>query len=223
MKAKNKWRLVYSVITLGHIFYPLVFIALPLRFLGKWGGPLWLTLDDNRFDKSRESGLAEDYEIFLDNYKFRPLGVFIWHVSRNAMWNLKELFKVPNQRMTIGNQDIKVTKWIKDDLYTGEMNAVRQDGPYAVGAGLKYIGKPGQNPWQVNSGDTFSRVHSTLGEGEIEYEIGSWKGWRKTSCLYVRPWYLFGFKRWRTIYYGMNSSRYVFKWKHQKNKPWGIW
>lgn len=229
MTAKTKWKLVFTTIGIGHILVPLFPIAWIVSGFGNWSikywllFPLWLTIDDTRLDKSRPSGLAVDYEIYLDGYKFRPWGVFKWHVFRNMVWNLIELFKVPDQNQQGQNQDIVVTKWITDSLIDGNGNKVIQDGPWGAGAGLKFVGKSGQNPWQVNTGDIISNKHSIIGEGEIEYSIGDWKGWRHTRCRLVSPWWLFGGTRWRTTYNGTNANRYGLKWKHQKIKPWGDW
>ena len=228
MKAKTKWKLVYTTIGIGHVFVLLFPAAWVVSGFGnwniKWLFPLWLSMDDTRLDKTRESGLAVDYEIFLDNYKFRPWGVFLWHVSRNITWNLVELFKVPKQHAQGRSQDIKVTKWITDNLEDGNGNKIVQDGPWAAGAGLKFVGKLGQDPWQVNTGEIISKKHSIIGPGEIEYEsTDGWKGWRFTRCRKVKPWWLFGGERWRTTFRGMNANRYALKWKHQKISPWGTW
>jgi len=240
MKAKTKWKWTFALIGLGNVLTVLFPVAWVLSGFGnwniKWLYPFWLSLDDTRLDKSKESGLADDYEIYLDRYKFKPLGVFMWHIARNRVWNLVESFNIPNQEedLLVGNQNIVVTKWISDELTDGNPGnddpdsifygkKIVQDGPWAAGAGLKFVGKPGENKWQVNSGDIIAKSTSIIGRGEIEYLVGTWEGWRKTSCRKVKPWWLFGGERWRTYYRGFNAHRPAWKWKHQKIKPWGEW
>lgn len=229
MTPRQKWTLVFIVIGVGHIFILLFPIAWVVSGFGSWSikywllYPLWLSMDDTRLDKNRPSGLAVDYEVYLDNYRFRWIGVLIWHIRRNTVWNLVELFQPPKQEVRNGNQDIVITKMIHDNLTNGEGTDIVQDGPYAAGAGLKFVGKSGQDPWQVNTGDIISSKHTIIGEGEFEYLIGDWQGWRYTRCRIVSPWWFFGAERWRTTYKGTNANRYSLKWKHQKLKPWGNW
>lgn len=230
MKAKNKWMKMYALIGIGQvlaIFFPVAWIVSGFGNwkISKWLYPLWAAMDDSRLNKDNKSGLSDDYEIYIDRFKFKPWGVFMWHIKRNRVWNLVESFKIPQQadNLIVGNQNIIVTNMISDELENGYKMKIRQDGPYAAGAGLKYVGKPGQNKWQVNSGDVIAKSTSIIGHGEFEYLIGDWEGWRKTSCRKVKPWWLFGGERWRTYYRGFNSNRPVWKWKHQKIKPWGEW
>src|SRR5210317_883179 len=184
----------------------------------KWN-PLWFVLDDT----IKVNGeIATDYAIYLSGFKYKWIGVLSWHILRNRVWNFVQLFKVKNGNPEVGNQDIIIIKLIKDNLHFSDGTKVKQNGPYMASAALKYVGTPGQDPWQVNRGDVISSKHSIIGEGEIEYlTADGFKGWRRTSCKLVRPWYLLGLKRWRTIFFGTNTERYAFKFKHQKDKPWG--
>jgi len=229
MKAKNKWAWTYSIIGIGQILAVLFPAAWILSGFGNWRikllYPLWLSMDDSRLDKSRPSGLAADYEIYLEGFKFKPWGVFMWHIERNRVWNLVELFKLPKHE-GVGNQDIEVTNWISDELENGYGKKIEQDSPYAAGAGLKYVGDPKDydDRWQVNKGEIIAKSTSIIGKGEIEYITSDgFKGWRKTSCRKVKPWWLFGKERWSTLYKGFNANRPAFKWKHQKVVPWGEW
>lgn len=229
MKAKNKWRRMYALIGIGQllaVFFPVAWIVSGFGNwrISKWLYPLWASMDDSRLNKDRSSGLADDYEIYLERFKFKPWGVLKWHIDRNRVWNLVDSFNIPRQNdLLVGNQNIQVTKWHVDALEDGYGKKIVQDGPWAAGAGLKYVGKPGQAKWQVNSGDIIAKSTSIVGIGEIEYLIGDWEGWRKTSCRKVKPWWLFGGERWRTYYRGFNASRPAWKWKHQKVVPWGEW
>lgn len=221
ISAKQRWFLVYTLIGLATPFCILYPLANKLRFLGKLN-PLWFVLDDTI--KNKDGTLAEDYRIFIRDYKKVWVGDWMWHINRNRVWNLVEMFKVPNGNPEVGNQKIVVTKLISDELVDGTGRKMKQDGPWAIGAGLKYVGQPGDDPYQVNRGDKISQTHSIFGEGEIEYKIGDWEGWRYTSCLLVRAWWTLGIKEmWRTQYFGTNANRYAFKWKYQSQKPIVTW
>jgi hypothetical protein len=240
MTVKNRWRLAMVLGNGANIFLPLFPVAWIISGFGtwklpKWLFPLWVTMDDSRLDKERSNGLAADYDIYLSGFKIKPLGVLLWHISRNRVWNVWSLFPVPDQHkynekgQPIMNQDIIVTEMIDDNLYrfniNGEKIKVRQDGRWAAGAGLKFVGTPDQYPdrYQINRGDTIAKETSIFGSGEMHYRIGSWHGWRKTSCEIVKVWWLFGALRWRTIYFGFNANRPSFKYKHQKLAPMGTW
>ena len=216
MSPKLKFYLVYFVIGIAQPLALLFPLAWTLKFLGGYN-PLWFVLDDTR--KKEDGTLSEDYRIYLKRFRWKWLGVLAWHTTRNRVWNFTELFKVKNGNPERGNQKIFVYKWIKDDLKDFNGNKVIQDGAWAAGAGLKYIGDPGDDPYQINSGDEISKKYSIIGEGEIYYYADNWKGWRKTSCKLKRIWWLFGAKRWVTSYRGMNANRYAFKQKYQKDKP----
>lgn len=220
-KLKTKFWAVYTVIGLAQPLALLFPVAWPLRFLKKFN-PLWFVLDDTRLDNTRPSGYASDYEIWLDNYKFKPWGVFTWHVLRNRVWNFTELVgSVP--RLEGSRQDIEITQMITDELYDGYGNKQIQDGPYPVTARLKYVGKKGQDPYQVNTGTIISKKYSTIGEGEIVYQQGSFEGWRYSSAKIVKPWWAFGKEKWRIIFLGTNSNRYALQYKHKAVTQWGDW
>ena len=225
LNPKNRFYIVFTMYVLVQILAfitaPLFPIYFQLRHLGKFN-PFWVFLDDTRFNDN--GSLAEDYRIYLRDFKWKPLGVFMWHISRNRAWNFIELFPVDDGDPEFGLQDIEITNLIDDSLTKYNGDPLMQDGPYPVGAGLKYVGEPGDDPWQVNRGDIISKKHSIIGSGEIEYKTNSgWTGWRKTSCNLENVWWMFGAKRWVTRFRGMNANRHSFKQKYQKDKPWGLW
>jgi hypothetical protein len=225
MNVKFKWHLIQLVIGFGHllmIFFPLAWIISRFTRIKKWMLPLWLTMDDTI--RNPDGSPAEDYRIFIRDEKMPAwLADIKWHFSRNMMWNLIMLFpvaKLPEK----GNQDIKITKMVTNELYDYYGNKVRLDGPWVISAGLKYIGQPGDDPWQVNKGDVISKDHSYVGTAEFYYETPEgFEGWRKTYCRITKPWFLFGAKRWRTVFKGTTSKRWAFKNKYQKIVPWGKW
>lgn len=231
---KAIWRYVgvYTIIVPSHILLLLFPLAWILSGFGKWNikwlFPLWLTLDDTRKDPSRESGLAVDYEIYLKDYKWRWVGTLLWHIKRNQMWNLLEMFKIPKYKGQVGNQRIEILEAYNDRLYKrnkdGGYTTLVQDGNYVVSAGLKFIPKdPNDNPWQVNRGDEISYMTSILGQGYILYrDIAEpeFVGFRYSSCEKVKHWIHFGGERWLTKFFGSNGNRYSLKWKYQQVKPW---
>lgn len=219
MNGKTRWRLAFSVIGIAQPLAALFPVAWVLRWL-KGFNPLWIVLDDTR--KNPDGTLAEDYRIYLKRIK-KPWGVFTWHVFRNRVWNLVESFPVEDGSPSVGNQDIVITKVIKDNLYKKDGTKVPIGGPYVASAGLKFVGDPGDSPWQVNDGEVISEEHSILGEAEFYFTAGGKEYWRKTSCKVERVWWKFGKKNWVTRFRGTNSSRHSFKQKYQSLKPWGKW
>ena len=225
-KARIRYILVYFVLAPAQVLALLFPLAWVLRFLGKFN-PLWIVLDDTRLDSTRPSGYAKDYEIWLRDFKYQWLGVLLWHVRRNRVWNLLEMFKVPKYSGSYGNQNIVILEYYKDNLFatndSGFEYHLEQDGGYTVSAGLKYIPKhPDDDIWNVNRGDEISYRTSVLGEGYILYRDveSGWVGYRYTSCKKVKHWIHFGKEMWHTKFFGSNGQRYSFKWKYQKLKPW---
>ena len=221
-KMMIRWAYIYSLIGVCQLLAVLFPVAWVFKFLGKFN-PLWIVLDDTRLDKNRESGLAVDYEVYLNDFKWKWVGVLSWHIFRNRVWNLVELFKVPDQSTKDRNQDITITEYVIDDLYKNDLGLtdVLQDAPWASGAGLKYIAEPGEDIWQRNRGDIISTTTSILGTGYIFYTAEGWESFRYTQCKKVS--YLWGkIIRWRTIYIGTNAKRYSFIFKHKKLKPWAF-
>ena len=222
MNPKIKFFIVYSIIFIAQPLALLFPLAWVLRSLNKFN-PLWIVLDDSR--KNKDGSLAEDYRIYRKRFKIGWLATLFWHVSRNRVYNLVNSFKVKNgitsPETQKGNQRIRVTKNISDFLFTGRDVHMAQDGVWAIGAGLKYVGQPADDPYQVNHGDVISSRYSIFGKGEIYYITkDGFKGWRKTSCRIITyNFLLFKVKRWVTLFIGMNSNRYSFKLKFQRLKP----
>lgn len=211
----------FSAQVIAFLTAPLFPIYFQFRKFGK-SNPFWFLLDDSRLKE--DGSHAEDYRIYLREFKIKSWGVFCWHIFRNRAWNFIESFPVDNGSPTVGNQEILITHAVVDNLRDFNYRKIVSDGPYAAGAGLKYVGKPGDDPWQVNRGDEISVTHSIIGEAEFEYMTkNGWKGWRKTSCQFKRVWWMLGAKRWVTVYRGMNSQRYSFKQKYSKDKPKVTW
>ena len=236
---KAIWRYVgvYTIIVPSHILLLLFPLAWILSGFGKWNikwlFPLWLTLDDTRKDPSRESGLAVDYEIYLKDYKWRWWGVLLWHVKRNQMWNLIEMFKIPKYQGSDGNQRIEILHHYEDRLYRTDKNGnvfmLKQDNKWVIGGALKYVPKnANDDPYQVNRGSIISYITSILGVGYILYKVidpivptEPWVSFRYTSCTKVKHWIHFGGERWLTKFFGSNGNRFSLKWKYQKVVPWG--
>jgi hypothetical protein len=225
LKPKTRYRIIFTayigVQIVAFLTAPLFPIYFNLRFLKKWN-PFWILLDDYRLNE--DGTPAEDYRIYLRDYKWKPWGIFCWHIFRNRAWNFIELFPVDNGDPKVGLQNIAITNMVEDNLTDFNGRKLKSDGAYPIGAGLKYVGKPGDSPWQVNRGDEISITHSVIGRSEFDYITPSgWRGWRKTSCELKRVWWLLGAKRWVTKFRGMNANRYSFKQKYQKDKPKREW
>lgn len=236
-RPKTRFWLVFLMIGIVQLFSYTVIIpvlALLFRWLGKFN-PFWFWLDDTR--KNKDGSLASDYAIHLDHYKpfWRWWGVLTWHANRNKAWNFVELFS--RQPWTYpGNQFIAVIKQYGRLYHLGpgangnvwEVD-LKADGPWVISAGLKYVGKPGQDPWQVNRGTIISGWYSIFGNHEMTFhepwrDGGAVLYWRKTSCRWIPPKKVFGITlpftgKYRTLFLGQNGSRYAFKWKHQDDDP----
>lgn len=234
---KKSWSVTRWLLQTIGVIAPAQILSLLSIFgywLDRWKFTRWITwvaMDDSRFNKDTESGYANDYWVVIqDAGKTKETyWIFLqWHIWRNRIHNVSDLFKVPNSDRynadgkKIGNNFIDNVGFITDNLYkNGESfnQLVPQDGNWVVTAGLKYIPKrPEDDIWQVNKGDIISRKTSILGDGGIWYEVGDWLGWRWSYCKEVK--FLFFWKRWRTIKLGYNSSRPTITMKHQKIKAW---
>ena len=219
-----RYILVFVFVTPFHLLSPLVVVGywidkIPIiRYL------VWILMDYTRFDKSKPSGYSNDYWVYIqDRGKTKETWLIAieWHIKRNRVWNLHELFAVPKTEMTVGNQDIHVTQFVVDNLYKNNEDKTRviQDGLYVATAGLKYIPKrPEDDIWQVNNGEIISIKTSVLGTGFIWYRIGKWYSFRYSQCKEVK--YPFLKPYYRTLRFGTNAKRYSFTIKHQAVKKW---
>lgn len=217
-----RWALVILLLGLFGLATSPFFV--PLAWLTRnWNfNPFWIWVDDGRYNQYGQ--YSRDYIIILQNRfgtNFETFKSFCyWHIKRNRVWNLKELFTVP---FTLQN-DIEITDLKIDNLYfmhdPGKL--LKQDGEHEIFAGLKYVPKyEGQNPWQINQGTIINKNTSIIGEGWIEYKVGKWKSFRYSQCKIIE-YKIFGiriWKGWRTIKIGTNGKRYVDTVKHQPIVP----
>ncbi len=205
--AVTRWLLIYTVIAPAQLLSLLFPFAWIFRFMGKWN-PFWIVMDDSRIDKTKDSGYANDYWVVIqDAGKTKETFwiAFWWHIKRNRVYNLLNLFKVPDSTMynsdgkKIGNNFINNVDFISNNLYKNDKNKtpIAQDGNWVTMAGLKYIPKrKGDDIFQVNQGDEISIKTSIIGKGGMFYGVGNWLSFRWSYCKIVN--YLF-FKRCLTI------------------------
>lgn len=228
VKVIMRWLNTFVLYGLAHIlipFYPIAYATrnTDLRLFS------WL-LDDGRFNS--DGSLAKDYKIWLALKGYTKetwWSALRWHLGRNRLYNLLESFKVYNGDPLMGNQFITVIEFVINNLYKNDENHtfVNQDGAYVATAGLKFIGKPGQDPYQVNQGEIISIKTSILGTGFIWYKV-EYKDkngkirfvnyFRYSQCKIVK-YPLFG-SYYRTLKFGTNSARNTFTIKHQRIKTW---
>ena len=71
---------------------------------------------------------------------------------------------------------------------------------------------------QLNQGKIASKKHSIIGRQMAWTGVGKWLSFRLSSCKEVR--YFIFWRRWRTLNFGTNGRRFVFKWKYQKVEGW---
>lgn len=235
MKFKNwiyvRWFLVVFLVGLfglltAWIVFPIAYLLKPLK-----KSLFWIWWDDKRLDRFRPSGYAEDYEIILNEFgltKENFRSAYYWHVSRNRVWNLKELFYIPFGAET----DYEV---IIDNLHRdGKIIHDYGNGVQAVEqARLKYWTTNSQGEpvsgWNVNKGWAISKEYSTFGESFVEFSVWradgerliEWRSFRYSQCKIV-DYKIFGIRIWkgyRTIKIGTNRKRYVDTLKHQNIKP----
>jgi len=194
--------MLFGIITEWFMF-PLAWLCRNWKF-----NPFWIWLDDSRLT---ETGLAPDYLVFLEIYDTNIETFWLayrWHVQRNRVWNLLDLFILP-----IGDEtviDLKIDKLYRDG------QKIKQGGRWAQVAGLKYKAKGGQDSWQVNIGEEIDYKYSILGTGYITFFKGdsSKKYWRYSQCKIVR--YFIFWKRYRTLKFGAGNRRYIIACKYQK-------
>lgn len=238
VKVILRWLNTFILYILAHILIPFYPIAYATR-KSKYRLFSWL-LDDGRFNLKVEltnTGVeiikyAKDYRIWLTLKGYTEetwMSAFRWHIGRNRLYNLLEKFIVYNGKPLVGNQFITVIENTIDNLYKNDKNKtpIAQDGIYVATAGLKYIGKKGQDLFQVNQGEIISIKTSILGTGLIWYRVeykdknGKIKYinyFRYSQCKIVK-YPLFG-SYYRTLKFGTNSSRNTFTVKHQLLKTW---
>lgn len=207
---------IFGILTQWIMFFPAWIAWKNGSKLFNW----WL--DESRFDNNRLSGLAEDYEIFLNGKRPTMWIQWLWHM-RNMIWNFQNSYRVLPQIIKEGNQNIKLKREIHNYLVDGDLNLKNPYGIYGQFCGLKYW-KNGISTWQTMNGKEISVEKSILGKAfyfyknaDIPYEDNQ-LNWTFTQTKFVK---LFLFlPRWRTIQMGMKQKGYSRQLKYQKNKPW---
>lgn len=169
----------------------------PLRVLTGFN-LFWIWDDSTKYNS--DGSFKEDYQIYLKG-KETFIKKYKWHVLRNRVWNLNNLFNPKQGEET----DFK---FITDSLYRNDKKVV-VGGKYVEFAGLKYKAKNGENPWQVNRGDEIDFKYSTIGKSFITYKIGDKKYFRYSSCKKHLGY-------WLTIKLGTNKDRFILTLKLQK-------
>jgi len=228
--AVTRWLGLFILIMTAQPLALLFPIAWVLKGLGKKALLFWWVMDDSRFDEKGWNGYANDYWIFIQDRKKTKETFLIalsWHIGRNRVYNLVNLFKVPNSERfnsdgkLIGNNFIRDVEYISDNLHKNDKDKTKmiQDGNWVVMAGLKYIpARKEDDIYQANAGEILSIKTSIIGDGGIWYGVVNWHSFRWSYCKEVK--HLFFWKRWRTIKIGTNSNRPVIVIKHQKIKQW---
>lgn len=218
--AYTRWFFVILFVGIFGFFTQWLFFFGGWYFRNKKFNPFWIWMNDSRFSNIRESGYAEDYEIYLNGKKETILTAYWWHI-RNKVWNLNNLFKPTNKGIT-------VVEVVYDNLYRNNLERTKIN-VYGAFAGLKYW-KNGVSTHNTNSGDKISIDKSTLGRGMLWYKSGNWLSFRYSECVYKHllairfKWYvipiIYHWYGWRTIKLGTNSYRFLFTIKYQKHIIW---
>lgn len=227
---KIKWGLVivpvgiFGLTTCWYMF-PIAWVIRNIPILKYLG---WPWMDDSRFKP--DGSYENDYQIHLDSRGLEKENfavAYYWHCMRNRVWNIVDAFGIPNHFFDdgkAGNNNIEIVEIIKDDLHKYDGTPIKQDTRWVATAQMKYVGEPGQDPWQVNKGDILSNRTSIIGTGEIIYKVGNWTSWRYSQAKIV-DYKIFGiriWKGWRIIKAGTNCCRYMVAFKHKAIKPWDI-
>ena len=213
-----RWFLL--TVPLGIFAFFTAWIMFPIAWcfdiLGKWN-PLWIYLDDTRYDTNSEGyvrGFSEDYELWLmDNGGIEEsfLQEYRWCVGRNRVWNLIELIKPLS-----GYTDI--ADMVVDELvHRGEHLPVTETS-YPYMAALKFRSSYGTEGWNVNQGEYISTLYSIFGTSFFYYKTLNRSYFRYSS---VKMRKILFWRYWVTIKLGTNPYRYVFSVKI--NKPKKIW
>lgn len=207
---------IFGILTQWIMFFPAWIAWKNGSKLFNW----WL--DESRFDNNRLSGLAEDYEIFLNGKRPTMWVQWLWHM-RNMIWNFQNSYRVLPQTIKEGNQNIELKREIYNFIWTGNLKVLDPYGIYGQFAGLKYW-KNGISTWNTMNGEAISLEKSIIGRTFYFYENADQNlkdnqlNWTYTQCKYVT--FFFFWKRWRTIQIGMKQKGYSRQFKYQKKKLW---
>ena len=210
-----RWFLRYIPVNIFS-FFSAPFIA-PLAILmeNPVFNPFWLWLDDGMYDEKRESGLAEDYERWLNGRKQTFWIKYVWFGFRNTFWNFKRFFFKKDAvyyAKTIYQNNMRMNdKFIFASRHDGELVKYNQPG-------LKWVGKDGTEHPQNFSGDEIGYKYSILGIIEMYFEDD--KGRYYYRYMVCRKWaMMFGKQLWITFKYGTSEKRdlFIFKIQWEKN------
>ena len=192
-----KWFLL--MVPLGLFGILTSWIGYPLWEFFRWR-VFWIYGDDDAL-------VEEDYHIFLENRGGDTFfNRWIWHGFRNRMWNLRTFIEHSQKGDGSGLTDIDR---VIDDLWLNGKQVHDGDG-FKQEAGLKYKGRPGQNPWQVWSGDVIDFKYSIIGEGFMWFKQDGILSFRYSYCK-------LHYNRWVTIKVNIFKADTVLAFKIQKN------
>jgi hypothetical protein len=156
--------------------------------------PFWWWLDD----EIEHEATNEDWLIYKQKTKF---AWYIWHGIRNTGWNLKNLFKPEQGKLTL--TDVVIDNiWCNGD----------QMQPTAT-ATYKWIDENGNEGYQVNSGVKISKKYSIIGTVYIFFTVNNKSYFRYSTAREIK---LFGKTYYLTIKLGTNNKRNILTLKIQK-------
>lgn len=187
-------RWFFVIVPIGLLGLLTSWLLYPLWDLSHWK-VFWLWGDNGKIKE--DGSFAEDYRIYLKGEE-TFWKKYKWHVFRNRTRNLIDLVKPA--------QGIEVIEEVVTYNLFRNYHALVPGGEFA---GLKYVAKKGEDPWQVNSGDVIDFKYSIIGKSFIYYSIGKKLYFRFSYCD-------IHFNRWFTIKAGTNKDRFVLTFKIQK-------
>lgn len=199
--------------------FPIAPIAV-LMYKWKWN-PLGLYMDPSRYSDIRPSGLAKDYEKWLDDRGAEETwrNLVEWH-WRNRMWKAYNYLGIKTGSEYI-YEVLVDTSTLKDEkiIIADEKGYIR----YENSPGLKFINKQGEEGWDINSGVKISWKHTILGIIKYYFKIGDELYFRYSKCvLWFTAWKWIPKIGGKDIYYtfkfGAGRERYVLSQKVQWEK-----
>ena len=165
-------------------------ILYPVYYFTGWKF-LWIYSDDKRIND--DGTFYPDYKVFLIQKVGEPKETFWacyqWHGFRNRIWNLRTWIEFLQTGDGTGLTDLEV---VIDDLWLNDKQVYDGRDPWKQEAGLKYLAGPGQNPWQVWSGDVIDFRYSIIGQSLIWFKQDGILSFRYSYC---KLW----FGRWVTL------------------------
>ena len=201
-----KWFLITVPLGLfGIVTAPILY---PLFDLTKWKA-LWIYGDDKRINP--DGSFYPDYKVFLiqtvGEEKETFWARYKWMGFRNRIWNLRTWIEYIQTGDGTGLTELET---VIDDLTLDGKKVSDGVGKWKQEAGLKYLAEPGQNPWQVWSGDVIDFRYSIIGQSLIWFKQDGIFSFRYSYC---KLW----FGRWITIKINLVKSDTVLTLKFQKD------